>query len=588
MCGIVGVVSVEPVRKGRLDAALDSLHTRGPDGRGVWWSEDGTVGLGHTRLAINDPANGHQPLVDPSWVCAVNGEFYGLEHGDESDSTILPRLCHQIGFEESLTHLRGEFALAAYHQASKTLYLARDRFGIKPLVWARIGPEFWFASKARALWAAGLPSGWSEHGFWRASATQYPPMEGSLFRGVQALAPACWMQLGPDGLQQKQYWRVPSIRHGSDEFKAALGESVRLRLRPDHPTAIQLSGGVDSASVLGLASQEPSQLSAFSIDFSGEVHPEFSEGELARSFSRELQGVDHTVIELSSLQVLEGIAPAAQAAEGLFVNGHGVAKYHLNGAIRKAGIKVVLSGEGADELLFGYRHFQPHFPNQPTTNPLEDPAGLGIMTTLHTEALPMVRERLGFEPGFFASKLALGRRIRSFLKDDFVSGFPQRDPFLELVEETPLEHLGAPLEKARALWLNSALRGYILEVLGDGCEMAHSVEGRPPFLDHKLWEMALPAPSEAGAKTPLRSAVAGVVPDAIRLKPKHPFMAPPVGPGLNRALRERLEQPHPFVDRAKSLAQLDAIASLTGPEAWQWEPPMLWLLSSYALQEVWP
>lgn len=591
MCGIIGVVSDREVDRSRLSRGLDTLASRGPDDRGCWWSDDGRIGIGHARLAINDPEGGQQPVSDGRFVCAVNGEFYGLSTAGRSDSHLLPQLCQGDSFAGVLRQLRGEFALLVYDQEREALFVARDRFGIKPLVWTRHQGQWWFASKSCALWAAGLAPGWSEESFWHACATQYPPTEATLFKGIQSLAPATWARLEDGNLSQHNYWQVPSLTHahGDQEFSSALEEAVRLRLRPNETTAIQLSAGVDSASILALAHQtQSSHLHAFSVDFPSEIHQGYSEAALAASFTEELK-LEHTILKVTPAQILEELPKAAQRTEGLFVNGHGVAKFQLARAVAKSGIKVVLSGEGADELLFGYRHFQTHFPETPQTDPLQDPAGLGILTsTNQAQRMPRVEALLGFQPGFFSSKLALGRRIQSLLHPDFLAAYQARDAFLELVQECPLENLSTPLELSRALWLNSALRAYILEVLGDGCEMAHSVEGRPPFLDHRLWEVGLPTPLAAGEKAPLRLTVEGLVPDQIRLKPKHPFMAPPLGGRLLETLRQQIqEREHPFVERAGALNKLSELETLSGPQAWEWEPALLWVLSSYYLQELW-
>ena len=162
MCGIAGVVSELPVERSRLQRALSALSTRGPDGSGSWWNEDGTVGLGHRRLAINGRDEGAQPMVESASAGVVNGEFYGLpsRYDGISDSRALPDLVAEQGWEGALKGLRGEFSLLHYDRPTDTLYVARDRFGVKPLFWARRGREIWFASKASALWAAGVDAGW--------------------------------------------------------------------------------------------------------------------------------------------------------------------------------------------------------------------------------------------------------------------------------------------------------------------------------------------------------------------------------------------------------------------------------------------
>ena len=166
MCGIVGVVSTQPIaERSRVCRALKALSSRGPDDQGVWWSQDGRVGLGHCRLAINDPIHGRQPFSggnDQRFVAVVNGEFYGLdaEFSGRSDSFALVELYQRYGLGQSLELLRGEFAFLLYDRVEERLLVVRDRFGIKPLFWARLGQEWWFASKASALWKVGVKAGW--------------------------------------------------------------------------------------------------------------------------------------------------------------------------------------------------------------------------------------------------------------------------------------------------------------------------------------------------------------------------------------------------------------------------------------------
>jgi asparagine synthase (glutamine-hydrolysing) len=364
-------------------------------------------------------------------------------------------------------------------------------------------------------------------------------------------------------------------------------------VRPEGLTAVQLSGGVDSAAVLALAcEQAPAErLRVFTVDFPDSRHPAFSEASLAREQCAflGLEPASHTVLSLSSGELLQRLPMAVRDSEGPMVNAHGVAKHGLSQAIRQAGIKVVLSGEGADELLFGYRHFLAHLAGGAPADPLEDPAGLGILTSRErTHGLAGVAARLGFVPEIWVSKWQLGQRIQAFLQAEFLAGFAGRDPFLESLEEAePPRGVSAP-EVVRWLWLGSALRSYILEVLGDGCEMAHSVEGRPPFLDHVLWERvaAFPLSALAPDKRLLRQAMAGRVVPSILQRAKHPFMAPPLGPPLIGALRKAMqEQEHPLIDRRQGLGLLTRLDALRGPEAWEWEPALFWLLSSFHLME---
>jgi asparagine synthase (glutamine-hydrolysing) len=573
MCGIVGVLSTgPPVHKQRLQNALQSLINRGPDDHGIWWSEDGRVGLGHRLLAITRPQSGRQPISHDGCVAVVNGQFYDLdpEFLEHSDSSALPVLYRRHGLASTLDKLRGEFCFLLYDHRSRTLMAARDRFGIKPLFWARRDQEWWFCSKASALWAAGVKPGWDERSFLHAAATQYPPPGESLFSGIKSVLPAHFVRLQEE-FTEIRYWSAGSLAgsdHTPEEFREKLSECVRLRVRENAPTAVLLSGGVDSASVLALAAQTSHNLKAYTIDFPG--HDKYSEGSQAAKQAL-ASGVPHQVITLSPEDILQEHTRGVQLSEGLAVNGHLVAKISLARAVSEDGCRVLLSGEGSDELLFGYRHFGRYFGQ--VTDPFEDQAGLGILTSTEKPALP------AHYPHFFQAKFALGRRICKLLG----AKVDTRVAFDRIVEDLTAE---SDLERARDSWMKTALVSYILEVLGDGTEMAFSVEGRPPFLDHTLWDMGI-SPQDS-RKTLLRKSVKGLVIDEIRQQPKHPFMAPPLGDGLVDRLRSNVvEVTHPFVDRKAALRTLDYVYRLPQLQRLEWEPALLWALSTYALQELW-
>jgi asparagine synthase (glutamine-hydrolysing) len=587
MCGIVGVMSAQPVDRSKLDSALGTMRQRGPDGQGVWWSEDGCVGLGHRRLAINDPEGGYQPICSSRSISSVNGEFYALpdRYKGVSDSHALSDFYRDFGLDGTLERLRGEFAFLLYDRERKRLVAGRDRFGIKPLFWAQLGQEWWFASTPAALWAAGLAKGWCERSFAHAAATQYPPSGGSLFQGVHSLPPAHALTLSDSQLHVTKYWNLPttvgglgSVTDHSDDFRNCLRECVAHRLRKGSRTGVLLSAGVDSSSILALAAQQGEDLKAYTIDFPDSDEASFSEASLATQQARAL-GVPHTIIPLTAQEMVEQLPAVVRQTGGLVVNGHAVGKWKLSQAVQQDGIKVLLSGEGADELLFGYRHFRTYFGATEQNELLQDPAGLGILVsrTESTVLPPTV-------PNFFHAKYSLGLKISSFL-DLETSPLKAFQESLEVGDPktTPLEH-------ARTVWLDTALRSYILEILGDGTEMAHSVEGRPPFLDHVLWERCsqMPISIHDGRKELLRHAMKGLVVEEIRKAPKHPFMAPPLGKPLYDGLREKiLDVRHPFVEPANGLERLAEVRSLPAAQRLEWEPALLWLLSSYILQESW-
>ena len=571
MCGIVGVFSEgPPVERRRLRKALHSMQKRGPDDQGEWWSEDGRIGIGHRRLAITRPLSGNQPVVSEHCTVTVNGEFYGLdaEFDARSDSWALPTLYRRYGLSGALDRLRGEFALLLYDHLQKKLFIVRDRFGIKPLFWARRGPEWWFASKPSALWSAGISAGWCESSFLQAAHTQYPAPGRSMFQGIRTVRPGHFLTLS-EGLTETRYWQAPRTTEpvSSETFLNQLRGCVHARVRKGAPSAVLLSGGVDSAAVSALASETNQDIRAYTVDFPHQGS--FSEGPKA-ALQAEHCGLSHRIIPLTGDEILRDLAEAVGQSEGLCVNGHLVAKMKLAEAVAQDGRQVLLTGEGADELLFGYRHFSRYFGE--VADPLADPAGLGILTTTTREELPQSY------PAFFHSKLALGRRICELLGLQHIPS----PAFQKLIDSN---ESADPLDSARQAWLDTALSSYILEVLGDGTEMSHSLEGRPPFLDHTLWELAIrPSSTDKGL---LRDALGGGVVHEILASTKHPFMAAPLGDDLIARLRhEVLEQRHPFLDRDSALHVLARVQTLEKHERLEWEPAMIWVLSSFYLQRI--
>lgn len=577
MCGIVGVCSPYPVDSTRLAAALQSLRRRGPDSEGVWWTTDRKVGLGHRRLAINDPEGGAQPIVSDRFITNLNGEFYGLPdlYRNLSDSQALPDYLAENSLSDTLRSLNGEFAGLVYDRGQERFFAFRDRFGIKPLYWCKIGEELWFASKPSALLAAGASLSWCEKSFAQAAATQYPLPGKTMFSGVQSIKPGHYLTIEKGRVTENCYWKLPQSISSTrpHNLRTSLEKAVRLRLREGHQNSVLLSGGIDSASVLALAALSGEKIVAYSADFPDHRASGFSEVRLAAAQAKHCR-VPHRVVEVTTDDILGSLPQVVRSLEGLVVNGHAVAKWRLSEAVREDGCRVSLSGEGADELLFGYRHFAPYFSHSQIN--VEDPAGLGILVT-RTPSEPLPPDW----PVFFAAKYQLGRKIAAFL----ALPLDPNSAFQKILDNTETT---TALEIAREAWVKTALSSYILETLGDGAEMAHSVEGRPPFLDHTLWEESAGSPPKDNQKSALREAARGLVIPEILNKPKHPFMAGPLGDNLlSQAEAVISDTSHPFVDKKQALPQLRKLLTLNPDQRLEWEPAVLWVLSSYYLQEIW-
>jgi asparagine synthase (glutamine-hydrolysing) len=611
MCGVVGVVSRDrPVDGDRIRRALAAIRHRGPDGEGVFVSPDGRAGLGHVRLAVVDVEGGAQPIAseDGGVVAVVNGELYeadrarralearGHRFRTRSDSELLVHLYEEHG-DGCLEHLRGEFALVLWDERRRRLLCARDRFGVKPLCFAEHQGALFVASEAKALFALGVPAAWDEASLFHATQMQYPLPGSTLFRGVRELEPGTVLVAEGGRVRRARYWDLdypldsPSRRAADDapsailSIREALEEAVRLRLAADVPVCFQLSGGVDSSAVVALAAPHLRQPAAcFTVRFDDAVYDELP---IAERTAAHLGATLHAV-DVPRARLLDALPAAVAHGEGLAINGHIAAKYLLSRAVRDAGYKVVLTGEGSDEIFAGYAHLRRDL-GTPAHLADTNRASAGLMLP-EGEALPLdgVRAILGFVPSWLEAKATLGHRVSALLTEDFAARFQGADApraFLDAVDVAGQLQGRARVDQSLYLWCKTALAGYILRTLGDGMEMAHGVEGRVPFLDHRLFEVArsLPMPLKIQGGTVekwgLREALRGLLPEEVRTRQKHPFLAPPfclaAAPEVQDILRSERWGRTPFFDRRKVAAALDALPALSERERVAQDPALM-------------
>jgi len=630
MCGIVAMYSSQAaVSTQSVRQAVAALHHRGPDGQTDWVSPDRTVGLGHARLAIIGLNNGTQPIAneDGQIRIIVNGEFYDFERirkelqakghtfATESDSEIALHLYEEYG-TGCVEHLRGEFAFVIWDGRINRLFAARDRFGIKPLVYAVADGTLSIASEAKALFAAGLPAVWDQESFFHCASMQYTLPHRTLFAGVNQLPPGHILLASGSEVVTSSYWDLdyPIASEETvvddeasiiEQFRVVFNDAVRLRLRADTPVCCHLSGGLDSSAVLGVAMQHASApLTAFTVSFEEDSYDEL---ELSKEMAR-FAGVELHAVRVSQSDLIEYLPDAVYYSEGFAVNGHLAAKYMLNKEIRRAGFKVALTGEGADEVVAGYPHLRVDLFRATRREHLlqelqsANRASAGIMLK-HGEALPIesVERRLGYLPAFLEAKATLGFKIGTVLSKQFKSSFKGRDSYKELLDCFDLEGQLQGRDRVNQslyLWSKTALANYILRTLGDGMEMAHSVEGRLPFLDHTLFEFVRRLPvsikiKDVVEKHILREAVKPVITEAIYKRRKHPFVAPPVsafctpaaGEQLNDTLRSHSFASMPFFDQKEVIALLDRLPTMDTPTRSAYDSVLMTALSAAALQE---
>jgi asparagine synthase (glutamine-hydrolysing) len=624
MCGIVAEWNAEGVEPGALLRAVEALRHRGPDGEGTWLAADRTLALGHTRLAVIDPTGGAQPIAseDGQVVLAVNGEFYdharmrrrlkrrGHRFRSRSDSEIAVHLYEEQGLD-FLAHLRGEFALVLWDARQEMLIAARDRFGVKPLCYHHEpGRRLRLASEAKALFALGVRPAWDEETLFQVAGMQYQRPEQTLFAGVRQLRPGHVLVARRGHLSVTPWWDLDYPRNGErpsvplaeqqEQLRTALDEAVRLRLRADVPVCFHLSGGLDSSAVVALAARHrSSRPHCFTVSFD---EPGYDEQAAARETAWEL-GVRLEPVAVRQRDLADHFGDAVWFSEGLAINGHLPAKYLLARAIRQSGFKVVLSGEGSDEVLGGYAHFQQDLLDDRGEPATELRRRQGMLAGMHlAEGEPLdlsgVCQVLGTVPAFLAAKATLGRRMQSLLRDDFRERFAGRDPLLHFLAafDVPGQlHGRHRVEQSSYLWTRSALANYILRTLGDGTEMAHAVEGRLPFLDPRVVEAARQIGVnrkivDGVEKWILREALRGVLPESVRSRRKQPFTAPPLslygdGTFVQDVLRSEIVNRVPFLDPARVVQALDGLAELGQRERIAWDPVLMLALSACLMQE---
>src|SRR5215469_15421654 len=379
MCGFVGGILRETMEPKRLERALETLHHRGPDAVGEWVSPDGRWFLGHTRLSIIGLGNGHQPMSDATGdvQVVVNGEFYGYRairerlraqgcrFKTDSDSEIALHLYLREGMNLG-RHLRGEFAAVIADRRNRTMMAIRDRFGIKPLFYTVRNGDVFFASEIKALLALGAPARWDLTAAHQ-EAFLFRPHTSTLFAGIHAVPPG-WYAIAESGeVTLHPYWDLeyPSAEAlASDDrseeevvsgFREVLDEAVAERLVADVEVACYLSGGIDSCAVLGLAQRHMTRpIRAFTLAFEDAL---YDESALAQA-QAERSGATFHPIPVTQRSLADAYSDAVWHAETCFINGHGVAKFLLSKGVNEAGIKVVFTGEGSDEMLGGYAPFR--------------------------------------------------------------------------------------------------------------------------------------------------------------------------------------------------------------------------------------
>jgi asparagine synthase (glutamine-hydrolysing) len=574
---------------------MRALRHRGPDGEGHWLADDASVGLAHTRLSIIDLNTGAQPIAneDGTIQIVMNGEFYGFEQirrnlelkghrfRSNSDAEVALHLYEDEG-TACLGSLRGEFAFIIWDDRQKRLFAARDRFGIKPLFYADNADALYLASEAKGLIAAGVPARWDKDVVFDllfACVSQ----DRTVFNGVRQIPPGHFLLAYPGSpIELHRYWdadypleerngdRSRDPREWIEGVRMLLEESVRLRLRADVPVGCLLSGGLDSAVALGMATaQSASSLQAFTITFD---HPDYDERAWAKQ-SADFNGATLNLVSASDENLADNFIESVRHGEVMQFNAHGTARYLLSAAVRKSGYKTVLAGEGSDELFAGYGFCRSAVINASNGNHstgstrrrirtafrLMRPSSSEQRTIAKTSPWLSRASKVIDLPTWLTGSLAERMELmRGVMSADLLHRKRKLDPYKNLYDSLHAADKLDGREPAKQLiymWLKTIFPGYILAA--DRADMAHGVEVRLPFLDHVLFEHVREIPVRALAaggenKYMLRQAAAQYLSPETRTRPKKPLMAPPFTPNS----RSRLHSVIQDVVRSQSMREV--------------------------------
>ena len=624
MCGVVAVLGGDPGQAELLALrGVQALHHRGPDGNGHWVNRGDTasgstaVALGHTRLATFALEDGAQPIEneDGSIALTCSGELYGylemrraLEAKGHrfrtgSDCELIVHLYEEHGPIGCVERLRGEFAFVLWDGRQERLMAARDGMGVRPLLFAELaspgGVQTIFASEAKALLAMGLAPRWNCESLSVAAALQYPLAGESLFEGVRHLLPGevLLQRSGEAATRQRieppiAEWRG-TFADAAEAVGAALEGAVQERMRAAVPAAALLSGGLDSTMVAALGVKFSPGLPAYTVSF--EDNSRYDESAFAAS-SAEALGLDHRVATLRTSDLVAALPAAVAHSEGLSINHHVAAKYLLMRRMREDGFAVALTGEGADELFFGYAHLRSDAGIAGLGASNTASAGLMLPTDAVASAtLAPIQDALGFVPTWIRAKAEVGARFRTLLNPEFCAELDAHRPVERFASSVAsLRGAGdAPTVGART-WRDHALSGYILGTLSDSMELAHAVEGRPAFLDQRVTALAASLPTEFKIrgrleKAVLREAAKGMIPEDVRLREKHPFLAPPTSFGAAATLAESDRDAFASGGMLSAQALADRVERLRNAplsERAAWEPAIMLALSLSWLQDA--
>ena len=567
MCGIAGICHLSGpgrISPEDLTGMLGVVRHRGPDSSGIYL--DDRVGLAHNRLSIIDLSEGVQPIHNEDetlWI-VYNGEVFNyLELREElltrghrfytaTDTEVILHLFEEKG-PRCLDDLNGQFAFAIWNRRDKELFLARDRLGIRPLHYTIRDGRIIFASEVKSIFTLDNVPRQIDPIALDQIFTFWSTLSGrTIFRDIYELLPGHSLEAARGGFTIRKYWEIPfyppeeyhpgSVDELCEGVLELLTDAIRLRLRADVPVGCYVSGGLDSSGVAALTRRNFSNhLRTFGIRFEEAA---FDETEYQNEMIAFLE-TDHTSILARNDQIGTRFPEVLWHCEKPLLRTAPVPLFFLSEAVRDSGFKVVLTGEGADEVFGGYNIFREtkirkFWARQPDSKMRPSLIGKLYPYIFKDERLKVMlqsffgRELDKVDDPFFSHSLRWQNtgRTKMFFSPELQAAASAHDSYEELRSSLPQFYpRWDTLAKAQYLEMAIFLSNYLLSSQGDRVAMAHSVETRMPYLDYRIVEFMARVPSNfkiqgLDEKHLLKKAFQGLLPDRIRRRPKHPYRAP--------------------------------------------------------------
>jgi len=566
MCGIVGYIDKsERAKELLLNKMLTRIQHRGPDECGIY--VDGNVGFGSVRLSIIDIIGGQQPLPNEDlnlWII-FNGEIFnyielrkeleekGHRFRTQSDTEVIVHLYEEFG-ESFVSKLNGQFVFSIWDKKNQALFLARDRVGIRPLYYYQTEDLFVYGSEIKAIFEHPKvihkisTTGISEIlTFW----TTIPP--NTVFENIKECPPGHYMKVEDGKIILKKYWELKfankenyysgSFEDAANEFSTLFEDAVRIRLRADVPVAAYLSGGIDSSITTAFIKKiEPKVLQTFSVGFTEKEFDETHYQNIASNYF----GTNHVSFKCTTREVAENFPKVIWHTETPILRTSPSPMFSLSKKVRENNIKVVITGEGADEILAGYnifkenkiRHFWAKDPKS-RLRPLLLKKLYPYITALQNANPNALKMFFGYKLNETDSPIYShllrwnnSSNIKRHLSESILEELKSYDSYSNLLSSLngELNDLD-PLLKAQYLEMKIFLSGYLLSSQGDRMGMANSVEGRYPFLDHRVIEFCASLPPDfklkgLNEKVLLKKMMKGKLPEEILNRPKQAYRAP--------------------------------------------------------------